>query len=41
MVSGNPDAQAEGEAAGITRFVPKTEVWFALPKVILSLLQAA
>jgi CheY-like chemotaxis protein len=41
MVSGNPEAQELGEAAGISRFVPKTEVSAALPKAILALLKAA
>jgi CheY-like chemotaxis protein len=41
MVSSNPDAQAQGEAAGINRFVAKTEVFASLPGAILSLLEAA
>jgi two-component system response regulator (stage 0 sporulation protein F) len=41
MVSGNPEAQELGEAAGISRFVAKTDVTAALPPAILSLLEAA
>lgn len=41
MISGNPEARQLGEAAGISRFVAKTEVTSALPKAILSLLEAA
>jgi len=41
MVSGNPEARQLGEAAGISRFVEKTEIISALPKAILSLLEAA
>ena len=41
MVSGNPEAQQLGEAAGISQFVAKTDVTAALPRAILSLLKAA
>jgi CheY-like chemotaxis protein len=41
MVSGNPEAQQLGEAAGISRFVAKTDVSAELPRAILSLLEAA
>jgi two-component system chemotaxis response regulator CheY len=41
MVSGDPEAQELGEAAGITSFVPKTDVTAALPGAIRSLLKAA
>jgi len=41
MVSGNPEARQLGEAAGISRFVAKTEVTSARPTAILSLLEAA
>ena|SRR5437762_10710088 len=41
MVSGDPEARQLGEAAGISRFVAKPEVTSALPKAILSLLEAA
>ena len=41
MVSGNPEARRLGEAAGISRFVAKADVDAALPRAILSLLEAA
>jgi CheY-like chemotaxis protein len=41
MVSGNPEAQQLGEAAGISRFVAKADITAALPRAILSLLEAA
>ena len=41
MVSGTPDARALGEAAGISRFISKTDVSAALPAAIRSLLLAA
>ena len=41
MVSGTPDARPLGEAAGISRFVSKTEVGSALPAAIRSLLLSA
>ena len=40
MVSGNPEARRLGEAAGISRFVAKADVDAALPRAILSLLEA-
>jgi CheY-like chemotaxis protein len=41
MVSGNPEAEELGEAAGITRFIGKMDVTAALPGAIRSLLNAA
>ena len=41
MVSGNPEAEKRGQAAGITRFVAKTDVAAELPRALLSLLEAA
>ena len=41
MVSGNPEAEERAGAAGVTRFIPKTEVSAGLPRVLLSLLEAA
>ena len=40
MVSGSPEARKLGEAAGISRFVAKADVDAALPRAILSLLEA-
>ena len=41
MVSGSPEAQPLGEAAGINRFVPKMQIGAELPGAIRSLLMAA
>lgn len=41
MVSGSPDARPLGEAAGISRFVAKTDVYAGLPAAIKSLSKAA
>ncbi len=41
MVSGNPEAEERAQAAGITRFIPKTDVTAGLPSALLSLLEAA
>ena len=41
MVSGSPDAQPLGEAAGINRFVPKMQIGADLPGAIQSLLTPA